>query len=48
MRLGVEFLHKTSTSEGDCRENRLTESNSLSEGANELLRALSQFVDMSE
>jgi hypothetical protein len=48
MRLGIEFLLKTSTSENEIRENRLSESNSLPVGANELLGALFQFVDRSE
>jgi hypothetical protein len=35
----MEFVHKTSTSEREFRENRLSGSNSLSGGANELVSA---------
>lgn len=48
MRLGIDVLHKTSTSEFEIREYRLSESDSLPGGANELLRTITQFVDRSE
>ena len=37
MRLGIEDVHKTSTSEREFSENRLSESNSLLGHANKLL-----------
>ena len=48
MRLGIEAVHKTSTSEREFSENRLSESNSLLGDSNELQRALFQFVNRSK
>ena len=48
MRLAIEAVHKTATSDREFSENRISESNSLPGDANELRRALFQFVDRSK